>query len=178
MSYSLGNTPCTYRCTASQQLRSGSVPVASNSWEAAANACTKLASSELAGELADPVDAELEDMVLEEHADLPTGRTQARWSPIMTKLLHLRPTLVPLLVTATLGWLPPAGQAQAIHRDGCPLLVPASQAGLQPMRLQPNQVAEKNARGCLSPFDAIYGPDGCPKKLCGPDAGLIQLPLP
>ena len=96
----------------------------------------------------------------------------------MTISLPLRLSLVPLVVTAGLGWLPAGSQAQSIHRDGCPLLVPASQAGLQPMRLQPNEVAEKNARGCLSPFDAIYGPDGCPQKLCGPDAGLIQLPLP
>jgi len=124
-------------------------------------------------------------MVLEEQADRldpqrgwPNWLSPTRWGSIMTISLPLRLSLVPLVVTAGLGWLPAGSQAQSIHRDGCPLLVPASQAGLQPMRLQPNEVAEKNARGCLSPFDAIYGPDGCPQKLCGPDAGLIQLPLP
>jgi len=39
-------------------------------------------------------------------------------------------------------------------------------------------VASKNALGCLSPADGIYGPDGCPLRLCGPEAGVIQLPLP
>jgi hypothetical protein len=32
--------------------------------------------------------------------------------------------------------------------------------------------------GCLSPADAVYGADGCPLRLCGADAGVIQLPEP
>ena len=38
--------------------------------------------------------------------------------------------------------------------------------GLQPKRLKPQEVKAKNAAGCLSPADAIYGADGCPLKLC------------
>ena len=36
----------------------------------------------------------------------------------------------------------------------------------QPTKLPPERVAEKNARGCLSEMDAIYGPDGCPLRFC------------
>ena len=49
---------------------------------------------------------------------------------------------------------------------------------LQPRRIQPDQVKGKNAMGCLSPADAVYGADGCPLRLCNPDAGVIQLPPP
>lgn len=77
---------------------------------------------------------------------------------------------------------PTAGQAPAevapLSGPACRLLVPASQSELQPLRIKPQQVAEKNARGCLSPADAIYGPDGCPLRLCGRQAGVIQLPEP
>lgn len=48
----------------------------------------------------------------------------------------------------------------------CPALLPKDQSFLEPMPLRPQDVAAKNARGCLSPGDAIYGPDGCPTKLC------------
>ena len=59
----------------------------------------------------------------------------------------------------------------------CPLLVPASDYALQPLRIQPSQVARKNAVGCLSPADAaLYGPDGCPVKLCHPPQGTVPLP--
>ena len=73
--------------------------------------------------------------------------------------------------------------ASAANADGrmagsCPLVVPARNSELQPRRIQPSQVAAKNAGGCLSPSDAIYGPDGCPLKLCGPNAGVIPLPAP
>lgn len=67
-------------------------------------------------------------------------------------------------------------QAQATQRRTCPLVVPAKQAELQPLRLKPGQVPAKNARGCLSPADALYAPDGCPQRLCGGNAGVIQLP--
>jgi hypothetical protein len=68
--------------------------------------------------------------------------------------------------------------AQTAITGGCPMVVPASQRDLQPKRLPPDQVSQKNSRGCLSPHDAVYGPDGCPLRLCGPEAGVIQLPLP
>ena len=58
----------------------------------------------------------------------------------------------------------------------CPLLVSPSNSEFQQKRIQPNQVAAKNSGGCLSPSDAIYGPDGCPTKLCGANSGVISLP--
>jgi hypothetical protein len=58
----------------------------------------------------------------------------------------------------------------------CRLVVPADLPALQPLRIQPSQVAAKNRRGCLSPADAIYGPDGCPRRLCGSAAGAFRLP--
>lgn len=59
----------------------------------------------------------------------------------------------------------------------CPLLVPGSDYALQPLRIQPSQVARKNAVGCLSPADAaVYGPDGCPVKLCQAPQGTMPLP--
>jgi hypothetical protein len=80
------------------------------------------------------------------------------------------------------GWLLGPGmlviQAQPISKPACPLVVPANQAVFQPKRIAPDQVPAKNARGCLSPDDAIYGADGCPSRLCGRDAGVIQLPSP
>jgi hypothetical protein len=48
----------------------------------------------------------------------------------------------------------------------CPLLVPSEMPFLQPKRLKPGEVKAKNASGCLSPADAIYGADGCPLQLC------------
>jgi hypothetical protein len=69
-----------------------------------------------------------------------------------------------------------AGFAQERMAGSCPLVVSASNSELQPKRIQPSQVAGKNAGGCLSPSDAIYGPDGCPLKLCGANAGVIPLP--
>lgn len=69
-------------------------------------------------------------------------------------------------------------QAQALPKTPCPLVVPANQKLLQPRRIQPNQVQAKNAMGCLSPADAVYGADGCPLRMCGAEAGVIQLPEP
>ena len=48
----------------------------------------------------------------------------------------------------------------------CPLVVPSQVSFLQPKRLRPEEVKAKNAAGCLSAADAIYGADGCPLKLC------------
>jgi hypothetical protein len=75
------------------------------------------------------------------------------------------------------AWAEPS-QAQYRPKPSCPLLVPANEEFVQPKRIQPDQVKAKNAMGCLSPADAVYGADGCPLKLCGPDAGVIQLPEP
>jgi hypothetical protein len=66
--------------------------------------------------------------------------------------------------------------AQQRLSSQCPLIVPESAANLQPRRIEPSQVQAKNAMGCLSPSDAIYGPDGCPLKPCGPGSGTFQLP--
>ena len=68
--------------------------------------------------------------------------------------------------------------AQSPLRPACRLLVPASQSYLQPRRIEPNQVSAKNALGCLSPADAVYAADGCPLRLCGPDAGVIRFTEP
>jgi len=64
-------------------------------------------------------------------------------------------------------------QVQGLYGDDlprqgsrCPLLVPSQMPFLQPKRLKPGEVKAKNASGCLSPADAIYGADGCPLKLC------------
>ena len=68
---------------------------------------------------------------------------------------------------------PGAAQVQGLYGDDlprqgsrCPLLVPSEMPFLQPKRLKPGEVKAKNASGCLSPADAIYGSDGCPLKLC------------
>ncbi|MFQ6537395.1 MULTISPECIES: hypothetical protein [Aphanothece] len=86
----------------------------------------------------------------------------------------------------TAGWLLLASgltlelpaQSQTLITGGCPWLVPVRQRELQPKRLHPAEVPGKNARGCLSPHDAVYGPDGCPLRLCGPEAGVLPLPPP
>jgi hypothetical protein len=56
-------------------------------------------------------------------------------------------------------------------------VVPPREQVLQPLRIAPGQVAAKNAMGCLSAADAIYGPDGCPTRLCGRQRDF-QAPLP
>jgi hypothetical protein len=59
----------------------------------------------------------------------------------------------------------------------CRLVVPVREAPLQPLHLHPAQVPLKNSFGCLSPADAVYGPDGCPTRLCGTSKGN-QISLP
>ena len=81
------------------------------------------------------------------------------------------------IVVGVGSWAEPS-QAQYTPKPSCPLVVPPNQQIVQPKRIQPNQVKAKNAMGCLSPADAVYGADGCPLKLCGPNAGVIQLPGP
>lgn len=58
----------------------------------------------------------------------------------------------------------------------CPRIGPPGT--IQPLRLQPQQVQAKNARGCLSAEDALYGPDGCPVRFCGTRTPRLQLPAP
>lgn len=77
-----------------------------------------------------------------------------------------------------LGGFQGQAQAQGLPKPSCPLVVPPSQKLFQPRRIQPNQVQAKNAMGCLSPADAVYGADGCPLRMCGTKAGVIQLPEP
>ena len=76
---------------------------------------------------------------------------------------------------------PSPNQPLAIDSNGmsplpCPLVVPVKDYATQPLRIQPAQVAGKNAMGCLSPADAVYGPDGCPVRLCTTDQGSLPLP--
>ena len=59
----------------------------------------------------------------------------------------------------------------------CRLIVPLKDASLQPLHLHPAQIPLKNSFGCLSAADAIYGADGCPKRLCGTARGN-QISLP
>ena len=75
-----------------------------------------------------------------------------------------------------LGSLQGQVQAQGLPKPSCPLAVPPSQKLFQPRSIQPNQVQAKNAMGCLSPADAVYGADGCPLRICGAEAGVIELP--
>lgn len=69
---------------------------------------------------------------------------------------------------------PEAIQIQGISPPPCPRLGSANT--IQPLRLQPGQVALKNRVGCLSAEDAVYGPDGCPIRFCGNTN--LQLTLP
>jgi hypothetical protein len=68
---------------------------------------------------------------------------------------------------------PFAIEAPGLLPPPCPLIVPPDLPALQPVRIQPSQVAAKNRMGCLSAADAIYGPDGCPLKLCAPASGAF-----
>jgi hypothetical protein len=63
---------------------------------------------------------------------------------------------------------------QGLSAPPCPRLGPPGT--IQPLRIQPRQVAAKNARGCLSAEDAVYGADGCPTRFCGTATPRLQLP--
>jgi len=80
--------------------------------------------------------------------------------------LPARPWPTPQAISAPRPQIPP-----------CPLIVPAKDFALQPLHIPPSQVPFKNSLGCLSAADAIYGPDGCPRRLCGSDRG-VRLTLP
>ena len=66
----------------------------------------------------------------------------------------------------------------ALVPSPCKLVVPKSEAVVQPMKIRPADVPLKNRLGCLSPADAVYGPDGCPVRLCGPTKGVFPLTSP
>ena len=99
----------------------------------------------------------------------------------MATLLGAQVSAAPLLSQVPSGPSAPLGQGAQpgssfaqlmddgiVPRKGtsCPLVVPSQVSFLQPKRLKPEEVKAKNAAGCLSPADAIYGADGCPLKLC------------
>lgn len=85
--------------------------------------------------------------------------------------------LAPGAAKAQLGPTPEAINGQPRNFGAsCPLIVPATQAVFQPLRIQPSAVAAKNRAGCLSSSDAIYGPDGCPLRFCTSGQGVIPLP--
>jgi hypothetical protein len=111
--------------------------------------------------------------------------------PIATE--HLGRLLVPLALCGGAALAQPSsenpallqirgGGTPAVFKPGTPVL-PASSCpaivsvgDIQPMRLPPSEVAAKNKLGCLSPNDAVYGPDGCPSRLCGQSGGTVALP--
>jgi hypothetical protein len=62
----------------------------------------------------------------------------------------------------------------ALNLPPCPRLGPPGT--IQPLRIQPRQVAAKNRMGCLSAEDAVYGPDGCPIRFCGITTPRLALP--
>ncbi len=97
-------------------------------------------------------------------AGLPLALLDAAAAPALAQGLNPNQ---PLAIEATPGLSPPP----------CRLVVPRSEAVLQPLRIHPSQVAQKNGMGCLSAADALYGPDGCPAQLCGRQRGY-PVPMP
>jgi len=100
------------------------------------------------------------------------AHTPAPASGLAPPLPDLRPIIpgsTPAAIDAS-SWRPGASR--------CPLIVKPVNAVFQPLPIQPGQVAAKNRAGCLSPGDAIYGPDGCPIRLCRDRGGVIPLPAP
>ena len=93
---------------------------------------------------------------------------------IMARAVRPRGATLGCALALVLG----AGAAEAQQRlaGQCPLIVPADSTTIQPRRILPSEVAGKNAMGCLSPSDAIYGADGCPVKMCGQTSGAFALP--
>ena len=82
----------------------------------------------------------------------------------------------------SLAQAPSPNQPEAIPERRGLALPPCPRIGepgaIQPLRIQPRQVGAKNARGCLSAEDAVYGPDGCPVRFCGTRTPRLQLPAP
>jgi hypothetical protein len=102
-------------------------------------------------------------------------------------LLTLLTLQLPLAIESQAKRMP-GNPRQGKTVSGCPWLVPWGMEFFQPTRLSTNEVAGKNAGGCLSQNDAKYGGNGCPLGFCtyreiGPLPPLgsgenIQLPPP
>ena len=74
---------------------------------------------------------------------------------------------LPLLISAPLQAQQTMGTPRkGVTEGGCKWLVPWGMEYAQPKQLKPGEVTGKNARGCLSQYDANYGEDGCPLKFC------------
>jgi hypothetical protein len=74
---------------------------------------------------------------------------------------------LPLLISAPLQAQQTLGTPRkGVTEGGCKWLVPWGMEYAQPKQLKPDEVTGKNARGCLSQYDANYGEDGCPLKFC------------
>jgi hypothetical protein len=104
--------------------------------------------------------------------------TMATPAPLRPSTLRCSAGLLALLALTGASLSSPVKAAPLPYLDGsdlprsCPALLPSYESFLEPMPLRPQDVPAKNAKGCLSPSDAIYGPDGCPKKLCPQPKGL------
>jgi hypothetical protein len=124
----------------------------------------------------------------------PSATLEHRCSAIMAKASHqLSRVAFPLLLLSgsalaqpqtndpALKWIR-GGGTPAVFKPGqpvlsaesCPAIVDQAAGSIQPMRLPPAEVATKNKLGCLSPYDAIYGADGCPTRLCGQTQGAVE----
>jgi hypothetical protein len=89
-----------------------------------------------------------------------------RLKPKSLKILLLLLGL-PLLISAPLQAQQTMGTPRkGVTEGGCKWLVPWGMEYAQPKQLKPGEVTGKNARGCLSQYDANYGEDGCPLKFC------------
>jgi hypothetical protein len=123
----------------------------------------------------------------------PRRESVARRGPIRGRARWAWSALAAALAVAQVTTSPPEAAAQesptpdqplaidgeaALVPSPCRLVVPPGQSVLQPMKIRPEQVPLKNRLGCLSPADAIYGPDGCPVRLCGPTKGVFPLAPP
>jgi hypothetical protein len=86
-----------------------------------------------------------------------------------------RLTTLSLLALILVGPLKATAQTSGLEPP-CPRLPAVGHTSFQPARIRPEAVKAKNALGCLSPNDAIYGADGCPLRMCGPAAGVLSLP--
>ena len=74
---------------------------------------------------------------------------------------------LPVLISAPLQAQQTLGTPRkGLTEGGCKWLVPWGMEYAQPKQLKPGEVTGKNARGCLSQYDANYGEDGCPLKFC------------
>ena len=112
--------------------------------------------------------------------------TRSAWSLLLLSLLlwvstgqaQTNEALAPLDLIQG-GGTPAAIGPNALRVIGakrCRLVVNPTLPALQPLRIAPSEVAQKNRMGCLSPADAIYSADGCPARLCGQTSGVLPLP--